>query len=184
MGAKMLQRPAQPPLREQYPEVYGALSGLMGTAPDEMGGSVLDPNTARVRAGAEYGFPVGTAAQVIPAMGLLAPAVKATAKAISTATPGPASGSRAAQLGVVKLPGGNFIKGNYPGSVEHSLDQSLFRSWGQQQGTPVDDWINNTLVKYIQTDMGTSRDPVRLGIESRIANAEADKLLQEWIKAK
>jgi hypothetical protein len=35
-------------------------------APDEMAGSVLDPNTARVRAGAEYGFPVGTAAQVLP----------------------------------------------------------------------------------------------------------------------
>lgn len=65
MGAKMLQRPAQPSLREQYPEVYGALSGMMGTAPDQQG-SVLDPNTARARAGAEIGFPIGTALQMMP----------------------------------------------------------------------------------------------------------------------
>jgi len=38
----------------------------LGMAPDEMAGSVLDPNTARVRAGAEYGFPVGTATQMVP----------------------------------------------------------------------------------------------------------------------
>ena len=65
MGAKMLQRPAEPYLRQQAPEVYGALSGLMGTAPDQQG-SVLDPNTARARAGAEIGFPLGTALQMMP----------------------------------------------------------------------------------------------------------------------
>ena len=68
MGAKMLQRPAQSSLREQAPEVYGALSGFMGTAPDEQG-SVLDPNTARARAGAEIGFPLGTALQLMPFFG-------------------------------------------------------------------------------------------------------------------
>jgi hypothetical protein len=65
-NTRQLQGPAEPYLRQQYPEVYGALGGLLGIAPDEMAGSVLDPNTARVRAGAEYGFPVGTAAQVLP----------------------------------------------------------------------------------------------------------------------
>jgi len=82
MGAKMLQRPAEPYLRQQAPEVYGGLGGLMGMAPDEMGGSVLDPNTARVRAGAQIGFPVGTATQVLPALNLIRPAVKAGAKAL------------------------------------------------------------------------------------------------------
>lgn len=65
-NTRQLQRPAEPYLRQQYPEVYGALGGLLGMAPDEMAGSVLDPNTARVRAGAEYGFPVGTATQMLP----------------------------------------------------------------------------------------------------------------------
>jgi hypothetical protein len=76
---RQLQRPSEPYLRQQYPEVYGGLGGLLGMAPDEMAGSVLDPNTARVRAGAQIGFPVGTAAQVLP---MLAPAVKAGARAL------------------------------------------------------------------------------------------------------
>ena len=76
MGAKMLQRPAEPYLRQQAPEVYGALSGLMGTAPDQQG-SVLDPNTARARAGAEIGFPLGTALQMMPFAKPAAAGVKA-----------------------------------------------------------------------------------------------------------
>jgi hypothetical protein len=53
-------------LRQQFPKVYGALAGLLGTAPDEMGGSVLDPNTADVKDGASFGFPIGTLAQMLP----------------------------------------------------------------------------------------------------------------------
>ena len=49
----------------------------MGMAPDEMGGSVLDPNTARVRAGAEIGFPLGTALQLMPFAKPAAAGVKA-----------------------------------------------------------------------------------------------------------
>ena len=74
LGAQQLQRPtqqmqqpAEPYLRQQYPEIYGGLAGLMGMAPDELAGSVLDPNTARARAGAEIGFPLGTALQMFPA---------------------------------------------------------------------------------------------------------------------
>jgi hypothetical protein len=70
MGTQMVRGPDQPYLRQDYPTVYGALGGLLGTAPDEMAGSVLDPNTAAVRQGAEYGFPVGTALGMLPAAGL------------------------------------------------------------------------------------------------------------------
>ena len=80
-NTRQLQRPAEPYLRQQYPEVYGALGGLLGMAPDEMDGSVLDPNTARVRAGAEYGFPVGTATQMLP----MAKPAQATAMAAGQA---------------------------------------------------------------------------------------------------
>ena len=82
LGAQQLQRPADPYLRQQYPEVYGGLGGFMGMAPDEMAGSVLDPNTARVKAGAQIGFPIGTATQVVPALNLIRPAVKAGARAL------------------------------------------------------------------------------------------------------
>ena len=70
MGTQMVKGPDQPYLRQDYPTVYGALGGLLGTAPDEMAGSVMDPNTAAVRRGAEYGFPVGTALAMLPAAGL------------------------------------------------------------------------------------------------------------------
>ena len=70
MDTQMVRRPSESYLRQDYPTVYGALGGLFGTAPDEMAGSVLDPNTAAVRRGAEYGFPVGTAIQMLPAAGL------------------------------------------------------------------------------------------------------------------
>lgn len=66
MGTQMVKGPDQPYLRQDYPGLYGALGGLLGTAPDVMEGSVLDPNTAAVRQGAEYTFPVGTALQMLP----------------------------------------------------------------------------------------------------------------------
>ena len=66
MDTQMVRGPDQGYLRQDYPSLYGALGGLLGTAPDDMAGSVLDPNTAAVRQGAEYGFPVGTALGMLP----------------------------------------------------------------------------------------------------------------------
>jgi hypothetical protein len=48
---------------------------------------------------------------------------KATAKAIAEAAPGPASGSRAAQLGVIKIPGGNWLKGSVEDAVKPMKSQ-------------------------------------------------------------
>jgi hypothetical protein len=70
MDTQMVRRPSESYLRQDYPTVNGALGGWVGTAPDEMAGSVLDPSTAAVRRGAEYGFPVGTALGMLPAAGL------------------------------------------------------------------------------------------------------------------
>lgn len=66
LGAQQLQRPTDPYLRQQYPAVFGGLAGLSGMAPDEMGGSVLDPNTARVREAQAMTYPIGTALQMLP----------------------------------------------------------------------------------------------------------------------
>ena len=69
MGTQMVKGPDQPYLRQDYPGLYGALGGLLATAPDVMEGSVLDPNTAAMRQGAEYTFPVGTALAMLPGVG-------------------------------------------------------------------------------------------------------------------
>lgn len=66
MGTQMLQGPSESYLRQQFPGLYGFLGGVTGTEPSQMGGSVLDPNTAAVRQGAEYGFPISAALDVLP----------------------------------------------------------------------------------------------------------------------
>jgi len=74
-------------LRQQFPQVYGFLGGLAGTAPDEMQGSALDPNTAAVRQGASYGYLPGLVAGSVPlgkvgaGMGMLAGMARGTGKA-------------------------------------------------------------------------------------------------------
>jgi hypothetical protein len=40
---------------------------------------------------------------------------------------------------------------------------------------PVDRWLEKKLTNYIKNDAATERDPVRLGIEQRVAKVEADK---------
>jgi len=83
MGTQMLQGPSESYLRQQFPQLYGFLGGVTGTAPDQMAGSVLDPNTAAVRQGAEYGFPVGTALAVLPAAAPVAQGIAATARFVA-----------------------------------------------------------------------------------------------------
>lgn len=74
-------------LRQQFPQVYGFLGGLAGTAPDEMQGSALDPTTAAVRQGASYGYLPGLVASSAPlgkvgaGMGMLAGMARGTGKA-------------------------------------------------------------------------------------------------------
>ena len=116
-NVQQLQRPAEPYLRQQYPEVYGGLGGLLGMAPDEMAGSILDPNTARVRAGAQIGFPVGTAAQVAPLTPMLATGAKATAKAL---------GPTAVSMGEGYLQRQGLMPGVVPesGAIPRSYDGS------------------------------------------------------------
>lgn len=77
-SVNMLQRTGEGSyLRQNFPKVYGALGGFLGTAPDEFEGSVMDPLTAQVRQGAEYGFPVGVATAMLPMLGLGLKRVKA-----------------------------------------------------------------------------------------------------------
>ena len=74
-------------LRQQFPQIYGFLGGLAGTAPDEMAGSVLDPNTAAVRQAAAYSYLPGLVASSAPlgkagaGLGMLAGMTKGAGKA-------------------------------------------------------------------------------------------------------
>ena len=87
LAAQMLQASGEGSyLRQQFPQVYGFLGGLAGTAPDEMQGSALDPNTAAVRQGASYGYLPGLVASSAPlgkagaGLGMLAGATRGAQK--------------------------------------------------------------------------------------------------------
>jgi hypothetical protein len=111
---------------------------------------------------------------------------KATVKAIAEAAPGPASGSRAAQLGVIKLPGGNWLKG----SVEDSLSDLKGRTLSPEDmaqareaiklspnpqytvdaarrlneydaNLSLNNFIDKKIAPYIRNEMATPDDPLR-----------------------
>ena len=50
------------------PKTYGFVSGLLGTSPDQLGMSVLSPNTAPAKDAAYYGYQLSNLGQMAPAM--------------------------------------------------------------------------------------------------------------------
>jgi hypothetical protein len=56
------------------PKTYGFVSGLLGTSPDQLGMSVLSPNTAPAKEAAYMGYQLSNLGQIAPAM---MPAAKA-----------------------------------------------------------------------------------------------------------
>ncbi len=99
-----------PELRREFPKLYGFLGGLLGTAPDQFAGSVLDPKSKDVRKGAEYGFPIGVGAAVAPFAGGIA------------AAKGLATGGKAAQQGLLRLGGRNDLIASHHTSASRLLN--------------------------------------------------------------
>lgn len=166
-------------LTREYPKLSGFLQGMLGMAPDEVGtGSVLDVDTSENRKlqqlGAKYGFPIGTLAGMVPFGGGVAKA------------PGVAAGSRTAQRGVIKAPGGNWLRESIPYSVKglkkqpavaqsldlepeleaayKAVDPAKFAS--AQRTESVNRWIDSKLAKYIQNEMASPGDSIRLAADA------------------
>jgi len=66
LGAPMLRGPEGGELYNQVPMLSGFVDGLVGTAPDELGHSVLDPKNEDAKTGARWGYGIGTALNVVP----------------------------------------------------------------------------------------------------------------------
>ena len=78
-----------------------------------------------------------------------------------------------------KEPGGNWL----PGSIERIISDRKFgeiapypadeaRGNLKASASAVDSWLETKLTNYIKNDMATERDPVRKGIEQRVAKAD------------
>ena len=186
-------------LRQQHPEVYGFGAGLIGEAPDQLRmGSILseDPINARVRQGAEYGFPIGIAAQIAPLAGPALKGAKMTGKALGAGlneaiyhgAQSPLSKfipEAVKPLNVVKPKGGggnwfnvdkelNKLKPNAGIDPADAAELGL----ADRGDAAVSSWIDTKLNKYIRNEMGTPDDPVlklaekgKLHIEPDVSNS-------------
>jgi hypothetical protein len=66
------------------PRTYGFVSGLLGISPDELGMSVLSPNTQAAKEAAYYGYQLGNASQIAPSV---TPLAKALGRGLLTLSP-------------------------------------------------------------------------------------------------
>lgn len=105
---------------------------------------------------------------------------------------------------IIKKPGGNWEAGSIERVVDKikprgptNRDEALMLggSWTRNVDTPsgqymlrqnatMSDWLDKKLKSYIKNDMATERDPVRLGIEQRLARAQEEKAKADLRNAK
>jgi hypothetical protein len=92
--------------------------------------------------------------------------------AAKIAAESPRAGSRAAQLGVIKMPGGNFLKGSVEDAVRPMKtplpDVELVRAAGMDPMNPgraqaeaLNNFIDKKIAPYIRNEMATPDDPLR-----------------------
>jgi hypothetical protein len=79
------------------PRTYALISGLLGTAPDEMGFSVLNPDYEDIQRVARPAFAVGTALGIAPLAGMA-----------GFSRPAARAASAKSQLGAIRMPGKAF----------------------------------------------------------------------------
>jgi hypothetical protein len=125
---------------------------------------------------------------------------------------GPKAGSRAAQRGVVKMPGGNFLTGRVekdvapfkaslivgetpaqriprheellkdPSLNQDQLDRVKYQLEETKKDAALDKWVDSNLSNYIKKQMGTPDDPVRALAEQGITH-KADLLREDQVFA-
>ena len=179
-------------LRQQHPEVYGFGAGMLGTLPDDISGSVLDPNTARVKQGAKYGLPTGVALETTPLVGPALKGAKMTGKALGSGlneaiyhgAQSPLSKfipEAVKPLNVVKPKGGGgnwFNVEKNTGSLKPNagIDPKDAYELGisNRGDVAISNWIDTKLNKYIKNEMGTPDDPVRKLAEQGKLHFEPD----------
>ena len=158
------------------PRTYAAVSGFLGTPPDEQGFSALHPDLPGIKQAGEAGFYAGTAAQVAPVVGsaskmlgkLAGSALNERLLAGQSLTPG--FNTPAPINFAVKPKGGVFIQTqNGPGisKLDDLLDEYALSASRIGVSDEVQDFIRSKAGKYFTTTFGTADDPLRTAIRER-----------------
>ena len=144
------------------PRTYAAVSGFLGTPPDEQGFSVMHPQREGIKQAGEAGFGVGTALQVAPMMG-----------ALRAAGIGPSSAGKttaAQQLGAVKMRGGTFGYSGQPDDASklgYLMRELTSEAESARAPQELQDFLKTKAPKYFSTTYGTADDPLRTAIRER-----------------
>jgi hypothetical protein len=161
------------------PRTYAAVSGFLGTPPDQMGFSVMHPDIEGIKRAGQAGFGVGTVLQVAPVAGKAAQMLgKMTGSALNERmlagqslipginTPAPINFA-------VKPRGGTFAySGEGPSSAKISKLDRLITEYKDtaddlRATDEVKDFLKAKAPKYFTTTYGTADDPLRTAIRER-----------------
>lgn len=101
---------------------------------------------------------------------------KAGRAALETVGTGPSSGGLAAQRGVIKMPGGNWLSGGVERSVRQLKTPVIPNILGEGEtqlsaaDAALNKWVDSNLTNYIKKQMATPDDPVRKLAEQGITH--------------
>ena len=158
------------------PRTYAAVSGFLGTPPDEQGFSVLHPDIQGIKKAGEAGFYTGIGAQIAP---VAAPVMKGLGKMAGSAlnermlsgqslTPG--FNTPAPIMFAVREPGGPLLQvpqrsshtwvDNKTGKALEQVDPliPIMHDLAGTPDQPLNEWFRNKVGSYIRRDMGTEKD--------------------------
>lgn len=163
------------------PRTYSAVSGFLGTPPDEQGFSALHPDIQGIKKAGEAGFYAGTAAQVAPIAGQAAKMLgKLTGSALNerllagqSLTPGI---NTPAPINFAVKPRGGTVLHTYTGQDgplpiskldELIMEYRMTAARDHDADNAVVDFIRQKAPRYFTTVYGTADDPLRTAIRGR-----------------
>ena len=177
------------------PKTYAVMQGLLGTRPDEMGFSVLNPKLDEIKAVAEPAFAAGTALQIAPALqalglgkvpGVVGGELNRRLLAGESLTPG---FNTPAPINFIRRPaGGVFPTAKGPDEAPVSaLDIAMgktLESLDYVQATPeakeaTKQFFNTKMFDYFKTKASSVSDPVREALINGRIKIPKDTPLEE-----
>jgi hypothetical protein len=180
------------------PKTYAVTSGLMGTRPDEMGFSVMNPKYKEIMDVANPAFAAGTALQVAPALQALGvgkvPKMvgsELNRRLLSGESLTPGLNTPAPIKFAVRERGTPFIMNgpqvNFEGKVirpamsevDDYVDR-LERNFGKGKNPALGDWIKSKVGSYLRRDFGTETDQmVQAADKGQRLHFMSPKLIEE-----
>lgn len=153
------------------PRTYAAVSGFLGTPPDQQGFSVMHPDIQGIKKAGDVGFGAGTAAQVAPVVGGAAKMLgKLTGSAMNERmlagqsltpgfnTPAPINFAVKPRGGHFEMAGQTFGDIDKTGQPVESVKNYVETNLAITNDHPLNEWMRNKVGAYLRRDMGTEMD--------------------------